>query len=240
MSHCPMKSILSKFTIYVLILYFSSHSTSYHLGTHDIIAITIISATSSQLCIRFDLVEGWAIETAYIYLICDDLTINISCFSIALNSTLSNTVHKCFSGISVCTGKVLICGEESWPRCVANPAAVAIVNVISNSMLATESPIIAIVITCGVGGAVVITIIVVFITVLGTYIHNNLCHLPYMVANRVQAQMCNPVCSHTQIYPVVYYPHPRGRRVQYFVCVCVCVCVCVTTKLLFKLNYHKI
>ena len=24
------------------------------------------------------------------------------------------------------------------------------------------------------------------------------------------------------------------------VCVCMCVCLCVTTKLLFKLNYHKI
>ena len=24
-----------------------------------------------------------------------------------------------------------------------------------------------------------------------------------------------------------YYPHPHGRRVQYFVCLCVCVCVCV-------------
>ena len=22
-----------------------------------------------------------------------------------------------------------------------------------------------------------------------------------------------------------YYPRPRGRRVQYFVCVCVCLCV---------------
>ena len=27
-----------------------------------------------------------------------------------------------------------------------------------------------------------------------------------------------------------YYPHPRGRRVQYLVCVS--VCLCVTTKLL--------
>ena len=152
--------------------YCYSHCTfSCCLGTHDIQAITIINATSSRLCIKFDLVEGWIIEAAYIYLICDDLTIDISSFSIILNSTFSNTIHSCFSNISVCTGKVLICGEESpdlQPTCIANPAAVARVSLPQSSLSSTA----AVAIACGVGGAL---IIVVFVAVLGMY------HLPYNI-----------------------------------------------------------